>query len=34
MRFSVLYGDTLVELNVKGASAKEIFDILRQIGIH
>jgi hypothetical protein len=34
MRFSVLYGDTLVELNVKGASAEEIFDILQQIGIH
>lgn len=31
MRFSVLYGDILVELNVKGASAEEIFDILQQI---
>lgn len=31
MRFSVLYGDTLVELNVKGASSEVIFDILQQI---
>lgn len=33
MRFSVLYGDTLVELNVKGVSAEVMFDILHQIGI-
>jgi hypothetical protein len=31
MRFSVLYGDTLVELNAKGASAEEMFEILQQI---
>ncbi len=33
MRFSVLYGDTLVELNVKGVSAQVMFDILQQIEI-
>ncbi|NLC67241.1 MAG: hypothetical protein GX754_00315, partial [Clostridiaceae bacterium] len=31
MRFSVLYGDVLVELNVKGASPEEIFSILQQV---
>ena len=31
MRFSVLYGDILVELNVKGASPEVMFDILQQI---
>ncbi|MHB8065451.1 MAG: hypothetical protein ACYDG2_23030 [Ruminiclostridium sp.] len=31
MQFSVLYGDILVELNVKGASSEAIFDILQQI---
>ncbi|MBE5966447.1 MAG: hypothetical protein E7255_05705 [Lachnospiraceae bacterium] len=32
MRFSVLYGeDILVEFNVKGASAEEMFEILQQI---
>jgi hypothetical protein len=31
MRFSVLYGDTLVELNVKGAAPEVMFQILRQI---
>ena len=31
MHFSVLYGDVLVELNVKGASAETMFDILQQI---
>ncbi len=31
MRFSVLYGDTLVELNVKGATPEAVFEILQQI---
>lgn len=31
MRFSVLYGDILVELRIKGASSEAIFDILQQI---
>lgn len=31
MHFSVLYGDILVELHVKGVSSEEIFDILQQI---
>ena len=31
MRFSVLYGDVLVELSIKGASSEAIFDILQQI---
>ena len=31
MRFSVLYGDTLVEVNVKGASSDTVFELLRQI---
>lgn len=31
MRFSVLYGDILVELSIKGASSEAIFDILHQI---
>jgi hypothetical protein len=31
MRFSVLYGDILVELSIKGASPEAIFDILHQI---
>lgn len=31
MRFSVLYGDTLVELNVKGATPEAMFEILQQI---
>jgi hypothetical protein len=31
MRFSVLYGDVLVELRVKGASPEVMFDILQQI---
>ncbi|NLP15070.1 MAG: hypothetical protein GX383_11490 [Clostridium sp.] len=31
MKFSVLYGDILVELRVKGASPEIIFDILQQI---
>lgn len=30
MRFSVLYGDTLVELNVKGAAPEAIFEILQR----
>jgi len=33
MNFSVLYGDTLVKLNVKGASPEEIYDILKEIGV-
>lgn len=33
MRFGVLYGDILVELSVKGASAEALFDILQQIKI-
>mgnify|MGYP001182355391 FL=1 len=32
MSFSVLYGDILVKLNVKGASPEEIYDILKGIG--
>lgn len=31
MHFSVLYGDVLIELNVKGASAGAIFNILKEI---
>ena len=31
MRFSVLYGDVLVELSVKGASPEAIFELLQQI---
>lgn len=31
MRFSVLYGDTLVELNVKGATPEAVFEILQLI---
>jgi hypothetical protein len=31
MRFSVLYGDTLVVLNVKGATPEAVFEILQQI---
>ncbi len=31
MRFGVLYGDILVELNIKGASPEVMFDILQQI---
>lgn len=31
MRFSVLYGDTLVELNVKGTTPEAMFEILQQI---
>ncbi|WIV13711.1 hypothetical protein [Proteiniborus sp. MB09-C3] len=31
MRFSVLYGDILVELRIKGASSEAMFDILQQI---
>jgi hypothetical protein len=31
MRFSVLYGDILVELRVKGASPEAMFEILQQI---
>jgi hypothetical protein len=31
MRFSVLYGDTLVKLNVKGATPEAMFEILQQI---
>jgi len=31
MRFSVLYGDTLVKLNVKGATPEVMFEILQQI---
>lgn len=31
MRFSVLYGDTLVELKVKGATPEAVFEILQQI---
>lgn len=31
MRFSVLYGDILVELNVKGATPEAMFEILQQI---
>jgi len=31
MRFSVLFGDILVELSIKGASSEVMFDILQQI---
>ncbi len=31
MRFGVLYGDILVELNVKGAAPEAIFEMLGQI---
>lgn len=31
MRFSVLYEDVLVELNINGVSPEEVFDILQQI---
>jgi hypothetical protein len=31
MRFSVLYGDILMELNVKGVPSEIIFEILQQI---
>ena len=31
MRFSVLYGDTLAEINVKGATPEAIFEMLQQI---
>ena len=31
MRFSVLYGDALVELNVKGVTPETVFEILQQI---
>jgi hypothetical protein len=31
MRFSVLYGDILVEIDVKGASPETIFESLRQL---
>jgi len=31
MRFSVLYGDTLVEINIKGATPEAVFEILQQI---
>lgn len=34
MGFGVLYGDVLVKLNVKGASAEEVFNILQQINTH
>jgi hypothetical protein len=34
MHFSVLYGDILVELNVKGVSPEAIFDILQQVMIN
>jgi hypothetical protein len=32
MGFSVLYGEILVKLNVKGASPEEVFDMLMQVG--
>lgn len=31
MKFSVLYGDVLVELNAKGVSSEVIFEILQQL---
>lgn len=31
MRFSVLYGDILVEINVKGATREAVFEMLQQI---
>ena len=31
MHFSVLYGDILVELSIKGVSSEVIFEILQQI---
>ena len=31
MRFSVLYGDVLVEINVKGAEPEAVFEMLQQI---
>jgi hypothetical protein len=31
MRFSVLYGDILVEINVKGTSSDTVFELLQQI---
>ncbi|HBD86427.1 MAG TPA: hypothetical protein DC001_03270, partial [Clostridiales bacterium] len=31
MRFGVLYGDILVEINVKGASPEAVFEMLQQI---
>jgi hypothetical protein len=32
MKFGVLYGEILIELNVKGAAPEVIFELLRQIG--
>jgi hypothetical protein len=31
MHFSVLYGETLVEINVKGATPEAVFEMLQQI---